>query len=116
MKRHLIRTTAVLVTSLILASCAGTQPWLRNLEVSGALAIEPTDKFGADYRVKFKDVVDIGYNGDSRADRLKVLNTYAAAQCPAGFKILREDAIKTGQWISGSSSEDYYIYIKCNKS
>ena len=99
---------------MLLSACADSDLWKRNMEFYGAIAIEPSKEYGAHYRAKFTDVIDLGYNGDNRDDRIKLLNSYSENQCPVGYTIMHEETIKTGKWMSGDTSENYFIYIKCN--
>lgn len=103
-----------LLLSLIVTACAGSQVWLKNMDVSGFLSIEPSDKYGSDYRVEFKgSVMDIGYNSNDRSDRIRVLKSYASSACPNGYKIQKEDTLKIGHESNVGNGMNYFIYIKC---
>ncbi|MCP1550721.1 MULTISPECIES: hypothetical protein [Methylorubrum] len=103
---------AAIVCAAALAGCAGTQSQMRLLENQNALRIEPTSGPGYDYTVVVKNVKDVGYNPDNKADRDDIALRAIAAQCP-NAAITKEEAIETGTYLLGNPSRDYFMRIRC---
>jgi hypothetical protein len=106
------RVLLVVGAMALLAGCAGTQSQMRLLESSNALRVEPTSGPGYDYTVVVKNVKDIGYNPDIKADRESVALRAIRTQCPAGV-IVKEEVVETGTYLLGNPSRDYFMRIRC---
>lgn len=106
------RVLATLLCAAVLAGCAGTQTQMRLLENQNALRVEPTSGPGYDYTVVVKNVKDVGYNPDNRADRESIALRAISTQCPSAA-IAKEEVIETGTYLLGNPSRDYFMRIRC---
>jgi hypothetical protein len=103
---------AAVLCAAALAGCAGTQSQMRLLENQNALRVEPTSGPGYDYTVVVKNVKDIGYNPDNKADRESIALRAIGTQCPSAV-IAKEEVIETGAYLLGNPSRDYFMRIRC---
>ena len=97
--------------AVILAGCADSQPYMRTLKQSNALRVDPANTLGADYVVSLRNLKDVGYDPDDKADRDRVALAALRDQCPAG-RIVGETVINTGTYLLGNPSRTYALRIK----
>lgn len=91
---------------------AGCQSQMRVLEAGGNIRVERSTVAGSDYAVHIKNALDFGFNPDDRANRHKWALDYLKTQCPGG-RVVSEDEIVTGQYLTGRPSKTYAVYVKC---
>ncbi|WEO73822.1 hypothetical protein [Agrobacterium vitis] len=96
--------------AVLLSSC---QSQMRVLEAGGDIRVEPSTIAGSDYAVHLRNTIDFGYDPDVKANREKFALGILKKQCPTG-KIVNENVIVTGTYLSGSPSRVYTVYVKCN--
>ena len=107
-----MRWLAVGAMAAMCAACAGTQSHMRILENSNALRVEPTPGPGYDYTVVVRNVKDIGYNPDNRADREGIARMAIQPQCPSAA-LVKEDVIEKGEYLLGNAAREYFIRVRC---
>jgi len=84
------------------------------LENSNALQIEPSQVPGADYVVRMKNLVDVGYDPDNPETRKSTALRAMKAQCP-NAAIVGEQVIDKGTYAVGRPAREYFIQIKCDR-
>jgi hypothetical protein len=105
-------TTISLILVAALSGCAGTQSHMRILEQSNAISVAPSSAPGYEYAVSVRNVKDIGYNPNNKADRDSVALRYMASQCPKG-RIVGETPLNTGTYLLGDPAITYIMHVKC---
>lgn len=106
----------VIASLVFFTGCAGTQFFLRQLETSGALRVEPSDDPSAyDYKVTLKNVVDFNFSGDNREDRQKLLESMFKEQC-SSVNIVDETKIQTGTYVNDRPTNFWTMKVKCIKN
>jgi hypothetical protein len=108
-----VQRTLIVVGSILLSGCAGTDTQLRLLERENALRIEPISGKPYDYTVRLSNVIDFGYDPDNKETRDDTAMRAIRAQCPAGV-IVGEDIIEKGTYAIGRQAREYLIQIKCD--
>ena len=104
------RIVIFLVIGLLLAGC---QMQMRMFEAAGEMRVEPSTLAGSDYVVHMRNVIDINYNPDNKANREMWALGMLKTQCPAG-RVVRTSVINTGTYGIGKPARTYSVYIKCN--
>lgn len=102
----------LLAAGLGLVTLAGCTEHPRTLEAGGALSVLPSNRAGSDYAVQLKNTIGMGWDPDNKQNRDKWALDYIKAQCPSG-RIVGEDIIATGTYLTGSPARTYIVYVKC---
>lgn len=85
---------------------------MRMMEAAGQIRVEPSTLAGSDYVVHMRNVVDIGFNPDDKANREMWALNMLKAQCPAG-RIVKTSVINTGTYGIGKPARNYSVYVRC---
>ncbi len=102
-----------LILSMLLAGC-GTTSHLKILRSSGAFREEPSTEIGYDFKMFIKNTTDIGWNGDNREDREKVVNFVFENRCKKS-EILEDLPLQTGTYALNRPAITWIMKIKCIK-
>ena len=95
-----------------LFGCVGTQSYLRLLESNGTVRVDSADDKSYDFKVSVKNLVDFGWNGDNKADRLKTVVMMFGNRCRE-VSVIDEIPIETGTYLTGKASITWVMKVKC---
>ena len=102
-----------LATALLLASCASHNPTSNNADPY--VTIAPTNSYGAQYRVAFKNYENDDINIHSQTIRHDLLkDSIDTEYCPDGHNIKHEEIVKEGLLTNSGRQSNYYIYVRCD--
>lgn len=104
---------AIVMTAFLAACTPGTEGYNRLLEDQGAVRVEPSNKYGYDYTVYIRNIIDIGYDPSDKLTRDKLAIQLLANQCE-GARVVGETTIKTGYFLTGRPAITYLVQVDCH--
>ena len=110
--RKLSTLLSLIVCINCLFGCVGTQTYLRLLESNGTVRTDIADDKSYDFKVSVKNLVDFGWDGDSKADRLKTVLLMFGNRCRE-VSVIDEIPVETGTYATGKPSITWVMRVKC---
>lgn len=95
----------------LVAGCAATGNY-GVLVTNGAINFAPATGPGNSYEVTFKNVRDVGYDGDVRADRVQAVAALLGEKCLRPV-FVDETTIETGTLPFGRPVRTYIAKVQC---
>lgn len=108
----MLKTSAAILLTAILAGCAGSESHTRGLELQNILRVDPSPGPGYDLTVEIKNLIDVGFDPDNPETRKTTALVAVRAECPTA-QIAREDTFRKGEYLFGRPALTYYVRIRC---